>query len=137
MVDAEAPVKTCPKRAAASLKTPDATLFLSALDAMESGKRPQAEAALHAIRVFIDGVMTLACDSAVVGSEEDAADARAAVVAAEAAMKAEAEAKAAAEKARKEGKNRLPMREPLVRTLICRRCLRRKKRRRRRRKRKS
>ena len=107
MVDAEAPVKTRPKRAAASLKTLDATLFLEALmDAMESGKRPQAEAALHAIRVFIDGVMTLACDSAVVGvSEEDAADARAAVAAAEAAMKAEAEAKAAAEKARKEGKN--------------------------------
>ena len=107
MVDAEAPVKTRSKRAAASLKTLDATLFLEALmDAMESGKRPQAEAALHAIRVFIDGVMTLACDSAVVGvSEEDAADARAAVAAAEAAMKAEAEAKAAAEKARKEGKN--------------------------------
>ena len=38
MVDAEAPVKTRSKRAAASLKTLDATLFLEALmDAMESG----------------------------------------------------------------------------------------------------
>ena len=89
MVDAEAPVKTRPKRAAASLKTLDATLPRSAVDAMESGKRPQAEAALHAIRVFIDGVMTLACDSAIVGVSKGRRRRPVAVAAAEAAMKAE------------------------------------------------
>ena len=41
-------------------------LFLDALmDALESGKRPHVEAALRAVKMFIDGVMTLACDPAV------------------------------------------------------------------------
>ena len=39
------------KRAAASLRQLDATLFLDALmDAMESGKRPHMKAALRAVR---------------------------------------------------------------------------------------
>ena len=84
------------RRASASLTQLDATLFLDALmDAMESGKRPHVEAALRAVKTFVDGVMTLACDSTVTGvTDEDAADARAAVAAAEAALEAEKAQKA-------------------------------------------
>ena len=65
------------------------------MDAMESGKRPHVDAALRAVKTFVDGVMTLACDSTVTGvTDEDAADARAAVAAAEAALEAEKAQKA-------------------------------------------
>ena len=69
------------KRAAASLRQLDATLFLDALmEALETGKRPHMKAALRAVQTFIDGVMTLACDSAVTGvSEEEAEQAKEAV----------------------------------------------------------
>ena len=79
------------RRASASLVQLDATLFLDALmDAMESGKRPHVDAALRAVKTFVDGAMTLACDSTVTGvTDEDAADARSAVAAAEAALEAE------------------------------------------------
>ena len=99
--------KRARRRQASSLKDMDACLFLDALmDALESGKRPHMEAALHAVKVFIDSVMLLACDPAVTGvTEEDAAMARKAVAAAEAAMKKEAEEKAAAEKAKKEARD--------------------------------
>ena len=63
------------KRAAASLHQLDATIFLDALmDALESGKRPHMKAALHAVQTFIDGVVTLACDSAVAGVSEEEAE---------------------------------------------------------------
>ena len=88
------------KKAAASLRQLDATLFLDALmDALESGKKPHMKAALHAVKTFIDGVMTLACDPAVVGvSEEEAEQAKDVVAAAKEAIEREEEE----EKTRKE-----------------------------------
>ena len=88
------------KRAAASLRQLDATLFLDALmEALESGKRPHMKAALRAVQTFIDGVMTLACDSAVTGvSEEEAEQAKEAVAVAKASIEREEEE----EKRRKE-----------------------------------
>ena len=125
MVDAEAPgedrARQARERRAASLKrSTRPSSSKRSWTRWNRGSARKRRRRCDAIRVFIDGVMTLACDSAVDGvSEEDAADAREAVAAAEAAAEAEAEAKKRRRARRRRGRRvriRLPMREPLVRT---------------------